>query len=32
MRNKKKRELNKSENITNDVCLYGLWQSASEID
>ena len=29
MRKKKKREL---KNLTNDVCLYGLWQSASEID
>jgi hypothetical protein len=29
---KEKARIKKIENMTNDVCFYGLWQSASEID
>ena len=32
MRKKKKKRIKKSDNMTNDVCFYGLWQSASEIN
>lgn len=29
---KEKERIKKSDNMTNDVCFYGLWQSASEIN